>query len=92
MPGPAAPRRGPEPPAAGPPGLTEAILAEVPVLEPAQTWWVRGALVCVAVAQVELAAAVVKALPGDLAVGFTPPPRLVVPELGKLDRTTCAIV
>jgi predicted anti-sigma-YlaC factor YlaD len=36
------------------PDLTEAILADAPTIEPAQGWGVRGALVCVAVAQVAL--------------------------------------
>jgi predicted anti-sigma-YlaC factor YlaD len=36
------------------PDLTAAILADAPEIEPAQGWWVRGALVCVAVAQVTL--------------------------------------
>ncbi len=41
-------------PAAPVPDLTQAILADAPVIEPAQGWGVRGALVCVAVAQVTL--------------------------------------
>ncbi|GAB1515241.1 zf-HC2 domain-containing protein [Actinophytocola sp. KF-1] len=41
-------------PAAPVPDLTHAILADAPVFEPEQGWGVRGALVCVAVAQVAL--------------------------------------
>ena len=41
-------------PAARVPDLSQAILADAPVLEPAQGWGIRGALVCVAVAQVAL--------------------------------------
>ena len=41
-------------PATPVPDLHEAILADAPQIEPAQGWWVRGALVCVAVAQVTL--------------------------------------
>ncbi|MGB3440543.1 MAG: zf-HC2 domain-containing protein [Actinophytocola sp.] len=36
------------------PDLSQAILADAPVIQPAQGWGVRGALVCVAVAQVTL--------------------------------------
>jgi predicted anti-sigma-YlaC factor YlaD len=42
-------------PAVPVPDLGEVILADAPSIEPAQGWWVRGALVCVAVAQVTLA-------------------------------------
>ena len=41
-------------PAVPVPDLTQAILAAAPVLEPRQGWGVRGALVCVAVAQIAL--------------------------------------
>jgi predicted anti-sigma-YlaC factor YlaD len=41
-------------PAVPVPDLSGAILADAPVLEPPQGWGVRGALVCVAVAQVAL--------------------------------------
>jgi predicted anti-sigma-YlaC factor YlaD len=41
-------------PATPVPDLSQAILADAPAIEPAQGWWVRGALVCVAVAQVAL--------------------------------------
>ncbi|MFC4852658.1 zf-HC2 domain-containing protein [Actinophytocola glycyrrhizae] len=41
-------------PAAPGPDLSATIVADVPVIEPAQGWGVRGALVCVAVAQVAL--------------------------------------
>ena len=41
-------------PAVPVPDLGDAILADAPVLEPAQGWGIRGALVCVAVAQVAL--------------------------------------
>ncbi|MFI7672990.1 zf-HC2 domain-containing protein [Actinophytocola sp. NPDC049390] len=41
-------------PAAPVPDLSAAVLADAPVLGPAQGWGIRGALVCVAVAQVTL--------------------------------------
>jgi predicted anti-sigma-YlaC factor YlaD len=41
-------------PAVPVPDLTQAILADAPVLEPRQGWGTRGALVCVAVAQIAL--------------------------------------
>lgn len=41
-------------PAVPVPDLTEAILAAAPMIEPRQGWGVRGALVCVAVAQIAL--------------------------------------